>query len=123
MPVTVAHVRCPTRRVHDVGKEHGGEHPIVGHFSLVAGEELVDQLEGLAPWFNVVVHVAAWQFDVLRARYVISDVLAPLARDHRVVGVLDDEGWHADCGKQGGSNSSSQRLEWGGVRWAGLRGG
>ena len=31
--------------------------------------------------------------------YVIGDVLAPLRRDHDVVGVLEDEGWYADCRK------------------------
>jgi transposase InsO family protein len=30
---------------------------------------------------------------------------------------------HADHGTQGGFNRSSQHLECGGVRWAGLRGG
>jgi hypothetical protein len=80
----------------DDGEEHGGENPIVRHFSLVPGEELGDLLKGRAPWFNEVVHVAPWQLNVLRARYVISDVLAPLGQDKGVVGVLHDEGWHAD---------------------------
>jgi putative transposase len=30
---------------------------------------------------------------------------------------------HSDAGSQGGFNWSSQHLECGGVRWAGLRGG
>ena len=76
MPVPVADLRGPTRRVHDVGEEHRGQHPIIGHFGLVPGEELGDLLEGRAPWFHEVVHVATRQLDVLRARYVISDVLA-----------------------------------------------
>jgi hypothetical protein len=42
MPVTVADLRGPSRRVHDVGEEHGGENPVVRHFRLMAGEELVD---------------------------------------------------------------------------------
>ena len=99
MPVTVADLRGPARRVHDVGEQHRGENPIIGHVGLLAGEELGDLLEGLAPRFDEVVHVAPRQLDVLRARYVISDVLAPRGRDHRVVGVVDHEGWHADCRK------------------------
>ena len=31
MPVTVAHLRGAACRVHDVGEEHRGEHPIIGH--------------------------------------------------------------------------------------------
>ena len=59
MPVTVADLRRPTRRVHDVGEQHRGEHPIIGHFGLVAGEELGDLLEGRTPSrFNEVIHVA-----------------------------------------------------------------
>jgi hypothetical protein len=68
MPVTVAHFRGPARRVHDVGEEHGGENPIVGHVGLVAGEELGDLLKGWAPWFHDVVPVAPRDLDVLRAR-------------------------------------------------------
>jgi len=45
MPVTVAHLRGAPGRVHDVGEEHRGENPIIGHFSLVAGEELGNLLE------------------------------------------------------------------------------
>ena len=39
----------PARRVHDVGEEHGGENPIIGHFCLLPGEELGDLLGGRAP--------------------------------------------------------------------------
>ena len=92
MPVTVAHLRGPARRVHDVGEQHRGEHPIIGHVGLLAGEELGDLLEGLAPRFDEVENVAPRQLNVFRARYVIGDVLAPLGRDERVVGVMDDEG-------------------------------
>ena len=77
MPVTVAHLRGPPRRVHDVGEQHRGENPIIGHVCLLAGEELSDLLEGLRLRFHEVVHVAARQLNVFRARYVISDVLAP----------------------------------------------
>jgi hypothetical protein len=98
-PVTVADFGGSARRVHDVGEQHRGEDPIVRHFGLVAGEELVDLLKGQAPWFHEVEEVAPGKLDVFRARYVISDMLPPLGQDHRVVGVLEDEGWHADCGK------------------------
>ena len=61
MPVAVADLRRPARRVDDVREEHRGEHPIVCHVYLVAGEELGDLLEGLAPaGFNEVVPVAPW---------------------------------------------------------------
>ena len=46
MPVTVADLRGAPRRVHDVGEQHRGENPIIGHVCLVAGEELGDLLEG-----------------------------------------------------------------------------
>jgi hypothetical protein len=59
MPVPVAHLRGPARRVHDVGKQHRGKNPIIGYVGLVAGEELRDLLEGLAPRFDEVVPVAA----------------------------------------------------------------
>ena len=59
----------------------------------------MDLLEGLAPWFHEVVNVAPRQLDVLRARYVVSDVLAPLGQDPRVVGVLDNQGRHPNCRK------------------------
>ena len=49
MPVTVADLRGPARRVHDVGEQHRGENPIVGYFGLLAGEELGDLLKGLTP--------------------------------------------------------------------------
>ena len=49
MPVTVAHLRRAARRVHDVGEQHRGENPIIGHLGLLAGEELGDLLERLAP--------------------------------------------------------------------------
>ena len=52
MPVTVADLCGPPRRVHDVGEKHGCEHPVVGHFGLLAGEELGDLLEGFAPRFD-----------------------------------------------------------------------
>lgn len=58
MPVTIPHLRGPARRVDDVGEQHGGENPIIGHVGLVAGEELGDFLEGRLPWFHVVVDVA-----------------------------------------------------------------
>ena len=45
-PVTVADLCGPARRVHDVGQEDSGEHPIVGDVSLVAGDELGDLVEG-----------------------------------------------------------------------------
>jgi hypothetical protein len=58
-PVAVADFRGPARRVHDVGEQHRGEHPIIGNVGLVAGEERGDLLEGRAPSrFNDVVHVA-----------------------------------------------------------------
>src|SRR6185369_16982186 len=60
MPVTVADLRCPARRVHDVGEQHRGENPIVGYVGLVAGEELGDLLERRSPRFDEVIHVAAW---------------------------------------------------------------
>jgi hypothetical protein len=99
MPVTVADLRSPPRRVHDVGEQHRGENPIVGHLSLVPGEELGDFLERRPPRLNEVVHVAPRQLNVLRAREVISDVLAPLGQDEGVVGVLADQGRHANCRK------------------------
>ena len=36
MLVTVADLRGPSCRVYDVGEEHRGENPVVGHLSLVA---------------------------------------------------------------------------------------
>ena len=100
MPVTVTDLRGPARRVHDVGEQHRGENPIIGHFGLLAGEELGDLLEGLAPSrFNVVVPVAARQLNIFRAGYVLGDVPALRGRDDRVLGVVDDQRWHADCRK------------------------
>ena len=52
------------------------------------------------PRFNEVEHVAPRQSNVLRPRYAVGDVLAPLGRDHWVVGVVEDEGWHADYRKE-----------------------
>ena len=49
MPVPVANLRRPARRVHDVGEQHGGEHPVIGHVGLLAGEELGDLLKGRTP--------------------------------------------------------------------------
>ena len=46
VPVAVAELCGPARRVHDVGEEHGGENAVVGNLCLVAGEELGDLLEG-----------------------------------------------------------------------------
>ena len=83
MPVTVADLRRPARRVDDVGEKHGGEDPVVGHVGLVAGEEFGDLLKGLTPRFDEVVDVAPRQLNVLRARYVVGDVLAQLGRDDR----------------------------------------
>ncbi len=99
MPVTVTDLGGPARRVHDVGEEHRGENPIVGHVGPVPGEELGDLLEGLAPWFNGVIPVAAWHLNVFRVGYVLGDVLALRGRDDHVVGVVDHEGGHADCRK------------------------
>jgi hypothetical protein len=76
MPVTAADLRRAACRVHDVGEEHRCEDTIIGHVSLLAGEELGDLLEGCAPGFHEVVHVAAGRLNVFRIRYVISDVLA-----------------------------------------------
>ena len=60
MPVTVTHLCGSARRVHDVGEKHRGQHAIIGDLSLVAGEELGDLLEGLAPSrFNGVIPVAS----------------------------------------------------------------
>ena len=83
VPVTVTDLRGATRRIHDVGEQHGGENPVIGHVSLLAGEELGDLLERIAPRLHEVVIVAPRQLDVLRTRYVISDVLAPLGRENR----------------------------------------
>jgi len=58
VPVTVAHLRRPARRVHDVGEEHGGENTVVRDVCLLAGEKLGDLLEGGSPWFYKVVCVA-----------------------------------------------------------------
>src|SRR4029077_2698209 len=100
VPVTVADLCGPARRVHDVGEQHRGQNPIIRDVGLVAGEELGDLLEGRAPFrFDEVIHVAPREFDVFRAGYVIGDVLAPLRRDNDVVGVLEDEGWYVDCRK------------------------
>src|SRR4029077_11027526 len=67
VPVTVTHLGGSARRVHDVGEQHRGENPIIGHVGLLAGEELGDLLEGLAPSrFNLVVPVAAWQLNIFR---------------------------------------------------------
>ncbi len=101
MPVTVTNLGGTTRRVHDVGEKHRGKNPIIGQVSPLVGEELGDFLEGRAPVrFNEVENVAPWKLNVLRARYAISDVLAPLGRDKGVVGVMEDECRDTDCGKQ-----------------------
>ena len=57
-PVTVADLRRPTRRVHNVGEQHRREHPIIGHVGLLAGEELGDLLKRLTPRFDEVENVA-----------------------------------------------------------------
>jgi hypothetical protein len=98
-PVTVTHLRCPARRIHDVGEQHRRENPIIGHFCLMPGEELGDLLERIAPRFHEVVKVAPLELNVFRVRNVVGDVLAHCGRDEWVVGVLDDEGGHADCRK------------------------
>ena len=54
-PVTVADLRGPARRVHDVGEQHGGKNPVVGHLGPVPREEFGDLLEGVLPWFNEVI--------------------------------------------------------------------
>ncbi len=96
MPVTVTHLCGAARRVDDVGEQDGGEDAIVGDLGAVAGEELGDLVERLAPRFDEVDNVAPRQLNVFRARYVISDVLAHGGRDEQVVGVMEDKGWHAD---------------------------
>jgi hypothetical protein len=58
MPMAVTHFRRPARRIHDVGEQHHGENTMIGHLRLVAGEELVDHLEGLLPRLNEVIPVA-----------------------------------------------------------------
>ncbi len=45
VPVAVADLGGAARRVHDVGEQHRGENPVVGHLGLLAGEELGDLLE------------------------------------------------------------------------------
>ena len=113
MPVTVADLRGVTRRVHDVGEEHGGENPIVRHVGPVTGEELGDLLEGRPPRFNEVVHVAPGQLNVFRARYVVSDVLAHRGQDELVVGVLEDEGRLVEEDQTGRAMSLHRpTLEW-----------
>jgi hypothetical protein len=95
VPVSVAHLRGPARRVNDVGEQHRGEHSIIGHFGLMAGEELGDLLERRAPvGFDEVDRVAPRELNVFRARYVIGDVLTPRGQEHHVVGVMEDEGRH-----------------------------
>ena len=55
MPVPVAHLCRPTRRVHDVGEQRRRQHPIIGNFRLVAGEELGNLLKRRTPSrFNAV---------------------------------------------------------------------
>ena len=58
-PVTVADLCGPARRIHDVGEQHRGENPVVGHLGMVAGEELGHLLERLAPGLDEVVQVAS----------------------------------------------------------------
>ena len=100
MPVTVTHLGGSARRVHDVGEQHRGENPIIGHVGLLAGEELGDLLEGRAPSrFNLVVPVAARQLNIFRVGYVLGDVPALRGRDDHVLGVVDDESRHTDCRK------------------------
>ncbi len=57
MPVAVTDLRGAACRVDDVGEEHRGEHPIIRHSRLVAGEELGDHLERIAPRFHEVVQL------------------------------------------------------------------
>jgi hypothetical protein len=98
-PVTVADLGGPARRVDNVGEQHGGENPIIGHVCMLAGEELSDRFKGLSPWFDEVIYVPPWELDVFRAGYVISDVSAHRGQDQWVVGVLDHERRHANCRK------------------------
>lgn len=49
VPVAVAHLGSALCGVHDVGEQHRGENPIIGHLGLLSGEELGDFPEGLAP--------------------------------------------------------------------------
>ena len=95
-PVTITHLRGPARRVHDVGEQHRGENPIIGHFGVLPGEELRYRLEGLAPRLHEVIDVAPRQLNISRAIDVIGDVLAQHGRDDRVVGVVKDERGHPD---------------------------
>lgn len=66
---------------------------------LLPGEELGDLLEGLAPWFDEVVHVTARQLNVFRTGNTVGDVNARCRRDGLVTGVMDDEGRYAAGGK------------------------
>lgn len=99
MPVPVAHLRRPPGRVHDVGEKHCGQHPIIGHVGLLAGEELSDHLKGRAPGFHEVVQVAPWHLDVFRIRYMISHLFSLRRCHERILAVLDDKGRHTDCRK------------------------
>ncbi len=61
IPVTITDFGGAPCRVHDVGEQHRGEHPIVGDFGLLSGEELGHLLKGLTPRFDEVNCVAARQ--------------------------------------------------------------
>jgi hypothetical protein len=89
MPVTVAHFCGPTCRVDDVGEEHRGEHAVACRVGLIAGHELGDLVEGITPWFDDVVEVAARQLNIFRAGNVVAQIPTLRGRDHRVVGVLE----------------------------------
>src|ERR1700731_215964 len=97
MPIPVAHLRSAPCGVHDVGEQHRGEHPIIDYVGLLTREELGDLLERRAPvGFVEVNEIAPRKFDEFRAWYAISDILAPLGRDHPVVCVMQDKCRDAD---------------------------
>src|SRR5947199_9385635 len=83
MPVAVADLCGLARRVHNVGEQQRGQNPTIGHVGLLAGEERGDLLKRRSPRRDEVIQVAPRKLNVLRARYVISDVLAPLRRRRR----------------------------------------
>jgi hypothetical protein len=99
MPVTVTDLGRGARRVDDVGEEHCGQDPVARHVGLIAGHEFGDLLEGLTPRFDDVVEVAARQLNIFRAGNVVAQIPALRGRDHRVVGVLEEERGHMDAGK------------------------
>jgi hypothetical protein len=62
-PAPVAQLPGPLGRAHDVGEQHGGQHPFGFRNAVAAGEELLDQLQRKLGPIPDEGQVGPWQLD------------------------------------------------------------